>query len=101
MKEKTTSVIVRLVGHEYRFACHPSEKDQLMEAAQSLNEKMQKIRQASNKLLTFEAVAVMAAMSLSDELLQQQRQASNATILINNHVNEILHKIDIALSDSS
>jgi hypothetical protein len=52
-----------------------AERDELLEAARNLDERMQEMRDQGGKSLSLEAMAVMAALNLSHDLLRQQRQA--------------------------
>jgi cell division protein ZapA len=90
-------VNVQLIGHEYRFACPPGERDELLEAARGLDQRMQNIRDHGGKLLSLEAVAIMAALNLSHELLRQQRQATETEAVINAQVQDLLQKLDAFL----
>ena len=44
LSQETVSVAVHLMGCEYRFACRPSERDDLLEAARYLDEQMREVR---------------------------------------------------------
>ncbi len=99
MNQDMIGVNVQLIGHEYRFACPPDERDELLEAARGLDERMQDIRDQGGKLLSLEAVAVMAALNLSHELLRQQRQAVETEALINAQVQDLLQKLDAFLHE--
>lgn len=96
MSKETHSVVVQLIGYEYRFACQPSEQDEVLEAARYLNERMGEIR-AQGKHLSLEAVAVMTALNLSHLLLQQQRQTADAEAIISRQVQDLLQKVDAVL----
>jgi len=89
-------VVVQLIGYEYRFACQPSEQEELLEAARYLNERMGEIR-SQGKQLSLEAVAVMTALNLSHDLLRQRRQATDAEAIISRQVRDLLQKVDAAL----
>ncbi|HAS85683.1 MAG TPA: cell division protein ZapA [Candidatus Competibacteraceae bacterium] len=93
-------VTVHLLGGEYRFACTPAEHEDLLEAGRYLDEKMREVRDRSSKLLSLDAVAVMAAMNLSHELLRQQRQLTETDAVVNHYVEDMAQKIDAILSKS-
>ncbi len=65
---------IQLAGCEYRFACQPSEREELLDAARYLDLKMREIRDHGGKTLNSQAIAVMAALNLTHELQRQQRQ---------------------------
>jgi cell division protein ZapA len=98
VSNETIGVTVHLIGGEYRFACQPAERDELLTAGRYLDDKMREVRDRSSKLLSLEAIAVMAAMNLSHELLRQQRQLAETDTVVNHHVQEIVQKIDAILS---
>lgn len=98
MSKEIIGVTVHLIGGEYRFACRPAEQDELLEAGRYLDGKMREVRDRSSKLLSLEAIAVMAAMNLSHELLRQQRQTAETDAIINHHVQDLVQKIDAILS---
>ncbi|HHW77126.1 MAG TPA: cell division protein ZapA [Xanthomonadaceae bacterium] len=98
MSMETVGVTVPLIGGEYRFACRPAERDELLEAGRYLDDKMREVRDRSSKLLSLEAIAVMAAMNISYELLRQQRQSVETDAVVNSHVQDLIQKIDAILS---
>jgi cell division protein ZapA len=78
VSQQTISVAVHLAGNDYRFACSPAEREELLEA-----------------------VAMMAALNLSHELLRQQRQAAEMDVLLNHRMRDLLQKVDGALSQAA
>ena len=98
MSQNTISVAVHLAGNDYRFACLPAEREELLEAAHHLDRKMREIRDHSGKNLSLESIVMMAALNLSYELLRQQRQATETDVLLNNHLRDLLQKVDVTLS---
>ena len=62
------SVVVHLLDKEYRVACPPGERDNLISAARHLDDQMREIRESN--VIGLERIAVMAALNLSHELLQ-------------------------------
>lgn len=101
MSQQTTSVTVRLIGYEYRFSCLPAERDELLEAAGCLDERMREIREHGGKALGLEAIALMAALNLSHELLRQQRQSAEADTIIKRQVEDLSRKVDAVLSKAT
>jgi cell division protein ZapA len=100
MSRDTLNIAVQLAGCEYRFTCQPSERDELLDAARYLDLKMREIRDRGGKGLTLEAIAVMAALNLSHELLRQQRQAAETDAIVSNQALDLLQKIDGALGQT-
>lgn len=73
MSQDMIRVNVQLIGHEYRFACPPAEQTNCWKPPVASTSGCRDIRDQGGKLLSLEAVAVMAALNLSHELLRQQR----------------------------
>ena len=62
-------VSVRILEKEYQVACPASERTDLLDSAEMLNEKMREIRD-SGKVVGLDRIAVMAALNMANELLQ-------------------------------
>ncbi|TVR63271.1 MAG: cell division protein ZapA [Candidatus Competibacteraceae bacterium] len=96
--DEMISVAVRLAGYEYRFACATVEREELLEAADHLDQRMREVRDRSGKPLNLEAIAVMTALNLSHELLRLQRQRAEADAVVNRQVQDLLQIVDDVLS---
>ncbi len=84
------SVIVHLLDKEYRVACPPGERENLIKAAHFLDEKLHKVRDAG--IVGFERIAIMTALNLAHEYLQNRHQASSTEIA------QLIEKIDAELA---
>ena len=71
MKDDLVPVSVNILGKDYRIACSAEHKESLEGSAGLLNEKMLEIK-ASGKVIGSDRIAVMAALNLAHDLLQQQ-----------------------------
>jgi cell division protein ZapA len=58
---------VTIMGRDYRVACGPQERDELLACAQYIDRKMAKIRE-SGKVLGADRIAVLVALQLAQEL---------------------------------
>ncbi len=65
---------VSLLGREYRVACNESERAALIDAVALLDRRMREIRDGG-KVAGSERIAVMAALNLAHELLNERRAA--------------------------
>ena len=63
------TVIVQILGKDYQVACPPGQQEALTQSADYLDEQMRNIR-ANGKVIGLERIAVMAALNISNELLQ-------------------------------
>jgi cell division protein ZapA len=70
-EEKQKALTVTILDREYRVACPKGQEHQLRNAANTLNDKMQEIRD-TGKVFGIERIAVMAALNLTHELLQSR-----------------------------
>ena len=95
------TVIVKLLDKEYQVACPPGQQDALTQSAQYLDQKMHGIR-ANGKVIGLERIAVMAALNISNELIQQNpveaqdtKLAPNNTQLrgLNDRLDKALHRL--------
>ena len=68
MKLNAEKVTVKIMGREYAFVCEPDEKTSLFECCEIVDEKMTMIR-AHGKLSAMDRIAVMASLSLAQELI--------------------------------
>jgi len=77
MSEEAARVTVRLLDKEYQVACPEDERAALLESAELLNRKMREIRD-SGKLVGLDRIAVMAALNLSHEMIQERGNMTHA-----------------------
>ena len=98
MRDETIPVTVLIMEKEYRIACAPNHKDSLVSSASLLNDKMQEIR-SSGKVIGSDRIAVMAALNLAHDLLEQQQNSTDNTQL-EKQIRKLREKVDIAVNDS-
>jgi len=98
MKEEVIPVTVKILEKDYRIACAPNHKDSLEDSASLLNNKMLEIK-ASGKVIGSDRIAVMAALNLAHDLLQQQQQTANDNQLTQ-HLRQLREKIDGIVNES-
>lgn len=88
MSDSSRSVLVQLLGREYRVACPPGERDNLIQAAYLLDEKLHKVQAAG--IVGLERIAIMTALNLAHELLQSKNPSAN--------LDELLAKVNTELA---
>ncbi len=98
MDTSTTTVSVRLLDKEYLVACPEDEQDGLLRAAHYLNGRMKEIRD-SGKVIGMDRIAVMVALNIAHDLLQQQSQRTQygrnlgvRVRVLRERVDEVLHE---------
>ncbi|BES73303.1 hypothetical protein RE428_43210 [Marinobacter nanhaiticus D15-8W] len=94
MPEKPTTVEVNILDKDYLVACPYDARQALIQAAQHLDTKMREIR-ASGKVFGTERIAVMAALNITHDLLQQSHMSDDAT----NILKRMDSRLDEALGD--
>ena len=63
---------ININGRDFSVACPPEEQERLLEASRYLDEKMREI-QKSGKIIGTERCAIMAALNITNELLELQK----------------------------
>jgi cell division protein ZapA len=93
---KTTQTTVEILGKPYFVRCPESEAQSLQAAANYLNQKMREV-QESGKAINLERIAIMAALNITYELLQQSQQKNNFMQNINQRIANLQDKLDHAI----
>ena len=60
------------MGRDFSIACSPQERENLIKASSYLDEKMQEI-QKSGRVIGVERCAIMAALNITNDLLNLQK----------------------------
>ncbi len=74
MSIKPQTVLLTIMGKEYKIACESQEQENLIRSASELDAQMCKMRD-SGKVGNAERIAVMAALNLSHELQSLKKQS--------------------------
>jgi cell division protein ZapA len=100
MNKRLQTVLVTIMGKEYKIACEQHEQENLLKSAHDLNEQMCKMRD-SGKVIGPERIAVMAALNLSHELQTLRSNSSTVTpipqswkVYLSNMVTKIENVLD-------
>ena len=99
MRESPIPVTVQILDKEYRIACKPEERESLLKTSHFLDQKMREIRD-SGKVLGSDRIAVMAALNLAHELLQQKSVNATGQESVNQRIQAMQEKIDNALKET-
>lgn len=95
MAKSATTVEVNILDKDYLVACPEDQQDALRRAARHLDSKMREIR-TTGKVLGTERIAVMAALNITHELLDE----SNVSGAADNLLRSMDEKLDTALGGS-
>lgn len=99
MTDEAVPVIVEILGKEYRIACGDEEREDLLIAAEFLDERMREVR-SSGRVVGQERIAVMTALNIAHELVQSRDGNTPPSQDFANRLAEIRKKVDAALDDS-
>ena len=97
MTAATDGVSVSILDKEYVIACPDNERESLLSSAKFLDERMRATRD-HGKALGTERMAVMTALNIVHEFLQQQKEKEQAERVVNDCVKTLEQKIVHALS---
>lgn len=76
MSNDMIPVTVRILEKEYKISCPEGEHESLLASARHVNESMKNIREGG-KALGAERIAVMAAINIAHELMNEQNHSTN------------------------
>jgi len=97
-KSQTTAVDVHILDKDYRVACPDEEHSALIASANLLSNRMQEIRDGG-KVIGSDRIAVMAALNLTHELLQQRNSREDLSLSITSRIRSLQEKIERALEE--
>jgi cell division protein ZapA len=86
-------VNVRILDREYLVGCPPEGRDDLLAAAKLLDAKMREVR-GNNRMAGIDRVAVLAALNLASELLEQRGEGGDRDRELRRGLAELNRKID-------
>lgn len=98
MSSDVKPVSVLILEKEYLVACPQEQSAALHEAARHLDEKMREIR-AAGKVIGLDRIAVMAALNLTHEMLQERRDKDRVNEAFVDRVRLLQEKIEDALTE--
>jgi len=90
-------VTIRILDKEYQIACSEGERHSLLDSARYLDERMKEIR-ATGKVIGSERVAVMAALNITHDLLQNRFQSLNNVAVDSTKIKNLQEKVESALT---
>jgi cell division protein ZapA len=84
---------VRILDRDYLVACPPDEREGLTSAASLLDSRMREIR-SSNRMAGIDRIAVLAALNLAHELLQQRHGGGERERDLTRTLGDLTRRID-------
>lgn len=95
----SNAVNISIMGKDYLVACDEEERQELLRSAEYLSHKMCEIRD-SGKIIGTDRIAVMAALNITHELLNQDGDVDNSQNAIRDRIMSLSNKIEDALYKS-
>ena len=96
MNTPNIPVIIHILDKEYRIACPKEEEASLIASARYLDGKMREIK-AGGRVIGSDRIAVMAALNLANEVLEQRSHKKNSVQNLSKRLQTMQEKIEIAL----
>jgi len=97
MINETIPVTVYILDREYRVTCTAEEEDALKAAAYHLDQRMREVKD-SGKVVGIDRIAVMVALNITHELLQNKPADTLLCDNISSRIKALQDKIDVALN---
>jgi len=99
MNDTNAQVSVRILDKEYQVACPASERTDLLDSAEILNNKMREIRD-SGRIVGLDRIAVMAALNMANDLLHAQERDKSLEGDISSRLKLISDRVESALGNT-
>ena len=100
MSSEAKPMRVHILDKEYLVACPDDEREALFASAEFLTDKMKEIRD-SGKIVGADRIAVMAALNMAHELLENKTVKSDYQLDISKRIRALQDKIDVALNNGN
>ena len=99
MANDPVPVLVNILGKEFRIACPPDEKDELLASARYVDVKMRELRDRGRTHNT-DTIAIMVALNIAHDLLQAQSVFQREDKSLTGKLKHLQEKIDAALNSA-
>ncbi len=96
MSHSSEPVSVIILDKKYQFACDADQRNDLVEAARQLDERMNEIKD-TGRLMSLERIALQAALNFSAELMKLQRHEIHRQEKFDSKIKSLADQIDDAL----
>jgi len=96
MSSQPEPVSVIILDKKYQFACEPDQRNDLIEAARQLDERMNEIKE-TGRLMSLERIALQVALNFSAELVKLRANEDFRQKNIDNRIRLLADQIDDAL----
>lgn len=100
MSSDNNTITVKLLGRDFQVKCPQDKIVELQESAAYLSKKMEEVAN-TGKILSIDRIAAIAALNVTYELQQTERQKNQYIDSINRRIHAIHEKIDRDLEQVS
>ena len=97
MNNPPEPVSVIILDKKYQFACEPDQRNDLVEAARQLDERMGEIKD-TGRLMSLERIALQAALNFSAEIMLLKRTEDYRQEKLDSKIRLLADQIDDALN---
>lgn len=95
---QSKGINISIMGRDFSVACPPEEQEDLMDAARYLDKNMKEI-QKTGKIIGAERCAIMAALNITNDLLQLRRSTAGQD-KVQARLDSLQERIDEVLRDA-
>lgn len=95
---QSKGINISIMGRDFSVACPPEEQEDLMDAARYLDKNMKEI-QKTGKIIGAERCAIMAALNITNDLLQLRRSTAGQD-QVQARLDSLQKRIDEVLRDA-
>ncbi len=95
---QSKGINISIMGRDFSVACPPEEQDNLVEASRYLDKNMKEI-QKTGKIIGAERCAIMAALNITNDLLQLQK-ATEGQERVQARLSSLQERIDEVLREA-
>jgi cell division protein ZapA len=99
MTDKVVNATIEILGKYYPVRCPESELASLQEAAAYLNKQMLSV-QDSGKVINLERIAIITALNITSQFLQQDKKKDSLVNKINQKILQLQDKLDGAINQT-
>ncbi|MFQ5659051.1 MAG: cell division protein ZapA [Gammaproteobacteria bacterium] len=93
MSQSNKPVSIMILDKEYLISCEEEEREQLLTAAEYLNDKLDELKK-SGKVIGSERIAIMTALNITHEYLAYKRENNDYTDTMDSAIKRLRNKID-------
>lgn len=95
---ETEAVTIHILDKEWRVACPPEERDQLLEAARELDAKARFVKD-QGRIVGSERIALQAGLMIASELVTERAEHARQRHLLQGRAAALTEQLDAVLDE--